>query len=117
MMALHDTVGWAATRDMRVDGTWYWAGDSVPASALAAERKRDVLMSTRLVVPMQDPHMRRTDWYGVSTNGATGPLGDNPRRIPTPTHLDARSFVAVGGLSAFQFDESFDLPFAGESDG
>ena len=116
-MALYDTVGWAATRDVVVDGTQYQAGDSVPAPALAAERKRDVLMSTRLVVPMQDPHMRRTDWYGFNTNGATGPLQDNPRRIPTPTHLDARSFAAVGGLSAFQFDESFDLPFAGENNG
>lgn len=71
-------LGFEVTQDFVMDGVQYLREDVLLDSEAAAFRKLNVLVSSRILLPVPDDiHLRRTDFYG---------FGDTPRKNPTPTY-------------------------------
>ena len=80
-MPIYNSGSWRATERVLVAGTFYERGQNVPLAAIIEERKRNVLIDGRYIVPEHDLHLRKTDQYG---------FGDSPRRHPTPGGATAK---------------------------
>lgn len=77
-MAIKQPTSYTARKRVSLDGTVYEPGDTVPNAVVKELRTLSALVSSRVLVPNEDPHGRR------------GRLG-----TPTPTDFTARSRAAI----------------------
>lgn len=76
MPAVQQPTTFTVTKDCEIEGTVYLRGATITPTVAKTFRKLNQLVSSRTLVPDNDPHYRKTDSYGP---------GDPPRKHPTPT--------------------------------